>query len=90
MIAGMTRITVEIDDEWLHDAQQVLGTGTKVATINEALRLQALRAKAARIIEALDSAEAEMDFTHSAESFRYGGGRDLSKLEERARIPRVA
>jgi len=88
MIAGMTRITVEIDDEWLHDAQQVLGTGTKVATINEALRLQALRAKAARIIEALDSVE--MDFTNSAQSFRYGGGRDLSTLEERARAQQVA
>jgi hypothetical protein len=61
-----------------------------VATINEALRLQALRKEAAEIIAALDSAEAEMDFTSSAESFRFGGGRDLSTIVERARAPRVA
>lgn len=84
----MSRITVEVNDEWLHDATEVLGTGTKVATINEALRLQALRLQADRIIAALDSVS--MDFTNSPESFRFGGGRDLSGLEERARGPRVA
>jgi Arc/MetJ family transcription regulator len=84
----MTRITVDVNDEWLHDASHVLGTKTKVATINEALRLQALRAQAAEIIAALDGAQ--MDFSGSAESFRFGGGRDLSRLEERARDPRVA
>jgi Arc/MetJ family transcription regulator len=84
----MTRITVEIDDRWLHGAQQVLGTKTKVATINEALRLQALRAQAAEIIAALDSVE--MDFAGSGDAFRYGGGRDLSTTEERARTTRVA
>jgi len=84
----MTRITVEIDDNLLHGAQRVLGTKTKVATINEALRLQALRAQAADIIGALDSVE--MDFAGSGDSFRYGGGRDLAATEERARAPRVA
>jgi Arc/MetJ family transcription regulator len=84
----MTRITVEIDDNWLHGAQKVLGTKTKVATINEALRLQAQRAQAAEIIAALDSVD--MDFTDSGDSFRYGGGRDLSATEERARTSRVA
>ncbi|MBV9383156.1 MAG: type II toxin-antitoxin system VapB family antitoxin [Streptosporangiaceae bacterium] len=84
----MTRITVEIDDSLLHHAQRVLGTKTKVATINEALRLQAVRARAADIIAALDSVE--IDLTGSADSFRYGGGRDLSSAEERARAPRVA
>ena len=79
----MTRITVEINDGWLEAARVVLGTDTKVATINEALRIQALKAKAAEILTALDSVE--MDYTGSADSFRYGGGRDLSRLEELAR-----
>jgi hypothetical protein len=34
-------------------------------------------------LAALDSVE--MDYTGSADSFRYGGGRDLSRLEELAR-----
>ena len=79
----MTRITVDINDAWLEAARVVLGTDTKVATINEALRIQALKAKAAEILAALDSVE--MDYTGSAGSFRYGGGRDLSRLAELAR-----
>ena len=54
-----------------------------MATINEALRIQAQKAKAAEILAALDSVE--MDYTGSADSFRYGGGRDLSRLDELAR-----
>ena len=79
----MARITVDINDAWLEAARVVLGTDTKVATINEALRIQALKAKAAEILAALDSVE--MDYTGSADSFRYGGGRDLSRLDELAR-----
>jgi hypothetical protein len=79
----MTRITVDVNDGWLEAARVVLGTDTKVATINEALRIQALKAKAAEILAALDSVE--MDYTGSADSFRYGGGRDLSRLEDLAR-----
>jgi hypothetical protein len=79
----MTRITVDINDGWLEAARVVLGTDTKVATINEALRIQAQKAKAAEILAALDSVE--MDYTASADSFRYGGGRDLSRLDELAR-----
>jgi Arc/MetJ family transcription regulator len=88
MMVGMTRITVEVNDEWLDAARQVLGTDTKVATINEALRMQALRIEAARIVEAFDSVP--MDFSGSAEAFGYGGGRDLSRLAEDARSDRVA
>lgn len=87
-MVGMTRITVEVNDEWLDAARQVLGTDTKVATINEALRMQALRIEAARIVEAFDSVP--MDFSGSAEAFGYGGGRDLSRLAEDARSDRVA
>jgi hypothetical protein len=79
----VTRITVDVNEGWLEAARVVLGTGTKVATINEALRIQALKAKAAEILAALDSVE--MDYTGSADSFRYGGGRDLSRLDELAR-----
>ena len=79
----MTRITVDVNDGWLEAARVVLGTDTKVATINAALHAQALKAKAAEILAALDSVE--MDYTGSAGSFRYGGGRDLSRLGELAR-----
>lgn len=34
----MARTVVDLDDDALARAQQVLGTGSKVATVNEALR----------------------------------------------------
>ena len=79
----MTRITVDVNDEWLEAAREVLGTATKVATINAALQAFAQRKKAAEIMAALDSVE--MDFSGSLDDWRYGGGRDLSRLEEKAR-----
>lgn len=84
----MTRITVDVNEEWLEAARRLLGTGTKVATINEALRVQAVREQAARILAAFDSVE--MDFTKSGEAFGYGGGRDLNRLEDAARSGREA
>ncbi len=84
----MTRITVEINDEWLDAARQALGTETKVATINEALRIQAVRIQGQRIAAAFDSAQT--DFGASEEAFGYGGGRDLSRLAENARDQHVA
>ena len=65
-----------------------LGTDTKVATINAALHAFALRKKAAEIMADLNSVE--MDFTGSAQAWRYGGGRDLSRLEENARLAKNA
>lgn len=79
----MTRITVDVNDEWLDAAREVLGTDTKVATINAALHSFALRKQAAEIMAALDSVE--MDYSGSEASFGYGGGRDLSRLVEDAR-----
>ena len=79
---GMARITVDINENWLQAAQLVLGTDTKVATINAALRAQALKAEAAEIVAAFDSVQ--LDFTGSAQAFRYGGGRDLSRLTQDA------
>lgn len=79
----MTRISVDVNDEWLAAAKEVLGTDTKVATINAALRTFALRTQASNIVAALDSVS--MDFTDSETSWRYGAGRDLARLEEHAR-----
>jgi hypothetical protein len=79
----MTRITVDVNDEWLEAAREVLGTDSKVSTINAALHSFALRKRAAEIMAALDSVE--MDFTGSGEAWRFGGGRDLSRLVEDAR-----
>lgn len=79
----MTRITVDVNDEWLDAAREALGTETKVATINEALRSFAVRKQAKEIVAALDSVE--MDFDESGASWGYGGGRDLSRLAEDAR-----
>jgi hypothetical protein len=84
----MTRITVDVNQNWLEAAQVVLRTDTKVATINEALRLQAVKEEARRILAALDSVT--MDFEGSEAAFGYGGGRDLSSLAQRAREEFVA
>ncbi len=88
VIIGMTRITVDVNDEWLDAAREVLGTETKVATINAALHSFALRKEAERIIDALDSVP--MDFAESSAGWGHGGGRDLSRLAEDARHPDVA
>ncbi|MFI7216504.1 type II toxin-antitoxin system VapB family antitoxin [Micromonospora maritima] len=79
----MTRITVDVNDEWLEAAREALGTDTKVATINAALHAFAVRRQAREIVAAFD--QVEMDFSESAEAWRYGGGRDLSRLAENAR-----
>ncbi|NJC71638.1 type II toxin-antitoxin system VapB family antitoxin [Planosporangium thailandense] len=79
----MTRITVDVNDEWLDAAREALGTDTKVATINAALRIFAQRKQAAEIVAAFDSVQ--MDFDDSDQAWGYGGGRDLSRLAENAR-----
>jgi hypothetical protein len=84
----MTRISVDVNDEWLEAAREVLGTDSKVATINAALREFADRKHAKDLIATLD--EIELDVSGSADAWRYGGGRDLSRLEEDAREARSA
>jgi Arc/MetJ family transcription regulator len=79
----MARITVDVNEEWLEAAREVLGTDTKVATINAALRSFALRRQAIDIVAAFDSVE--VTFEGSEHGFGYGGGRDLSRLTEDAR-----
>ena len=84
----MARITVDVNESWLADAKEVLGTDTKVATINEALRSFAVRKQATEIMDALD--RAVMIFEGSGDSFGHGGGRDLSRLAEDAKSDPVA
>jgi hypothetical protein len=84
----MTRITVDVNDEWLDAAREELGTDTKVATINAALHAFAIRRQAVEIVAAFDSVEIDLDGSHHA--WRYGGGRDLSRLAEDAREADVA
>jgi hypothetical protein len=79
----MTRITVDVNDEWLDAAREELGTDSKVATINAALHAFAVRRKAVDIVAAFDSVE--IDFDDSGHARGYGGGRDLSRLTEDAR-----
>jgi hypothetical protein len=79
----MTRITVDVNDEWLDAARKELGTNSKVATINAALHAFAVRRKAADIVAAFDSVE--IDFDGSGDAWGYGGGRELSRLAEAAR-----
>ncbi|WP_433316527.1 type II toxin-antitoxin system VapB family antitoxin [Micromonospora sp. CA-269861] len=84
----MTRITVDVNDEWLDAAKDVLGTDTKVATINAALHAFAIRRQAREIVAAFD--QVEMDFSGSVDAWRYGGGRDLDSLTEQARDAEAA
>jgi hypothetical protein len=84
----MTRITVDVNDEWLEAAREVLGTDTKVGTINAALHAFALRRNAVDILAAYD--RVEMDFGKSADAWRFGGGRNLSRVvEDAARTRRL-
>ena len=84
----MARITVDVNEEWLAAARDVLGTDTKVATINAALHSFAVRKQAAQIVAAFDSVT--VDLGDSDRSWGYGGGRDLARLDEDAREDRTA
>lgn len=84
----MTRISVDVNDEWLDAAKAELGTDSKVATINAALREFARQKQAKDLIAVLN--DVQMDFSGSEDAWRYGGGRDLSRLAEAAREPRTA
>ncbi len=84
----MGRITVDVNEEWLEAASEVLGTATKVATINAALHAFAIRRQAREILAAFDSVP--MDFAGSGDGWGYGGGRDVSDLERDARSANAA
>jgi hypothetical protein len=79
----MKRITVTVNDEWLDAASEQLGTSTKVSTINAALHFFALERESRQIVDAFD--QVSVDCEGASDSWRYGGGRDLSRLVENAR-----
>lgn len=79
---------MDVNEEWLEAAREVLGTHTKVATINAALHAFAVRRQAIDIVRAFDSVP--MDFDISVDAWGYGGGRDLSSLERDARATGAA
>lgn len=87
-LGGVTRISVDVNDEWLDAARAELGTESKVETINAALHEFARRKRAKDLIATLD--DIELDVGASADAWRHGSGRDLSKLEEDAREARIA
>lgn len=62
------RTVIDLDDEALADAAAELGTSTKVATVNEALRLAAARKRTAAYLDLL--AELDMDEEDPAQAWR--------------------
>lgn len=81
-MCSMTRITVDVNDAWLEDARELLGTTTKVATINAALQALAVRKQAVDIVAAFDAVPMDLD---DGSGWGYGGGRNLSTLEADAK-----
>lgn len=55
----MSRTMVDLDEEALSLAREELGTKTKVATVNAALRRVANQRAAARMVELLDETGAD-------------------------------
>lgn len=56
----MTRTVIDVDDESLQAAAQVLGTSTKVETVNRALAEIAARKARLAFLEDLDQAAADL------------------------------
>lgn len=70
---GMTKTPVEIDDEALAAAAQVLGTKTKKDTVNGALREVSARLLRLRALEQLGAMADQGDFDDLLDD--KGGGR---------------
>ncbi len=62
------RTVIDLDDDALADAAAELGTTTKVATVNEALRLAAARRRTAAYLDLL--AELDLDDTDHKQAWR--------------------
>ena len=73
---------VEVNGDWLDQVGRMLDADGEAATLNAALQF-VMRAKAAEVTALL--ATVDVDFTDSHLGWRYGRGRDLSKLVEKAR-----
>ncbi|GAA0731213.1 type II toxin-antitoxin system VapB family antitoxin [Dactylosporangium roseum] len=62
------RTVIDLDNDALADAAAELGTTTKVATVNEALRLAAARKRTAAYLDLL--AELNLDDTDRGQAWR--------------------
>jgi Arc/MetJ family transcription regulator len=62
------RTVIDLDNDALADAAAELGTTTKVATVNEALRLAAARRRTAAYLDLL--AELDLDDTNRTQAWR--------------------
>jgi Arc/MetJ family transcription regulator len=70
----MSRTVVDLDEEALSLAREELGTTTKAATVNAALRRVANQRAAARMLELLDETGADLSDEALRGAWR-GGGR---------------
>lgn len=70
------KTVIDVDDEALEQAKQVLGTTTKVDTVNAALRRVAESPRrGAQLLAALEAAHVFDDYENSAAS---GSGQDVA------------
>jgi Arc/MetJ family transcription regulator len=69
----MARTMVDLDDEALSLASEELGTKSKVATVNAALRRVANQRAAARMLELLDETGTDLSDNGLRGSWRDGG-----------------
>jgi len=69
----MSRTVVDLDEEALSLAGEELGTKSKVATVNAALRRVANQRAAARMLELLDETGTDLSDEALADAWRDGG-----------------
>jgi Arc/MetJ family transcription regulator len=69
----MSRTMVDLDEEALSLASEELGTSSKVATVNAALRRVANQRAAARMLELLDQTGADLSDETLRGAWRDGG-----------------
>jgi len=69
----MSRTVVDLDDEALSLASEELGTNSKVATVNAALRRVANQRAAARMLEILDETDTDLSDDAMRGAWRDGG-----------------
>jgi Arc/MetJ family transcription regulator len=69
----MSRTMVDLDEEALSLAKEELGTTSKVATVNAALRRVANQRAAARMLEILDETGTDLSDDALAGAWRDGG-----------------
>ena len=69
----MSRTMVDLDEEALSLAREELGTTSKVATVNAALRRVANQRAAARMLELLDETDTDLSDEALRVAWRVGG-----------------